>query len=271
MKSNCYFCSDYFLFYLYYRNKHTQMKHTIILMLALLTGANIAMAQMGTDNSYLRENYRNSKTAKKAEAKKAATQARKQERAKQTYYVKAKDGSITTKDKAAETNTALTAPYLAGAVPTTTEGIVCFERTIPLGSKTSAEALSILKNEAQEIIDSPASAKEISRIIQESTDTVIATICEPIYFKKAKWETDSALVRYQYMATVNQQAATVRIWLISYSYEEIGFGYKAEEWITDKAALTKDKLALRKANGKFRIKTVDYANALFARIEELLK
>lgn len=247
------------------------MKHAIIITLALLVSTSMAMAQMNTDNTYLRENYLNSKTAKKAADKKAAKAARKAAKTQQTYYVKAKDGSITTKDKVAATNESIITPYLTGAVPTTTEGIVCFERTFPTAGKCSAEVIAALKSVAQDIIDSPASSKEISRIMQESGDTIIATICEPIYFKKAKWETDSTLIRYQYMASVSNGVAKVRMWLISYSYEEIGFGYKAEEWITDKYALTKDKLALRKGSGKFRIKTIDYANALFARIEERLQ
>ena len=162
-------------------------------------------------------------------------------------------------------------PYLAGAVPTTTEGIVCFEQTFNTAGKSKQQAFDIMKQTAQDIIDSPNAAHEISRIMQESTDTLIATICEPIYFKKSKWETDSALIRYQYLASVTEGMAKLRVWLISYSYEEIGFNYKAEEWITDKYALTKDKAALRKANGKFRKKTIDYVKQLFARIEQRIK
>ena len=82
-------------------------------------------AQMSTDNSYLRENYNKSKTAKKAAARKAARKAKKAEKekaakktqAKQakaaTYYVKAKDGSVTTKEKAAEIAENIAQPYLA--------------------------------------------------------------------------------------------------------------------------------------------------------------
>lgn len=257
-------------------------KQLIILLIALLAG-NIAMqAQMTTDNSYLRENYNNSKTAKKAAARKAARKARREQKdikeqslkeakGNATHYVKAKDGSVTTKEKAAERDIEMDTPYLAGAVPTTTEGIVCFERTFDNCGKAKQQAFDIMKDAALEIINSPKSAREISRIMSEEADTLIATICEPIYFKKAKWETDSALIRYQYIATAGEINSTLRVWLISYSYEEIGFGYKAEVWITDKYALTKDKQALRKGSGKFRKKTIDYVNELFARIEDRLK
>ena len=253
------------------------MKNIIILLAALIGGTTVIQAQMNTDNSYLRENYRNSKTAQKAAARKAARKARKEsekekkETKEKTYYVKAKDGSVTTKEKAADIAATIDTPYLAGAVPTTTEGIVCFERNFSSAGNTDKNVFDIAKEVAKEIIDSPQSAHEISRIMQESADTLVATICEPVFFRKTKWETDSALIRYQYFVTGKDNAATVRIWLISYSYEEIGFGYKAEQWITDKYALTKDKKALRKGSGKFRKKTVDYANEIFARIEERIK
>lgn len=260
------------------------MNKIILLLIALMITLS-TQAQMTTDNSYLRENYRNSKTAQKAAARKAArkerkalkkqgiTQAKQQKEksAKPTYYVKAKDGSVTTKDKAADIDANMDVPYLAGAVPTTTEGIVCFEHTFNTVTKTSQQAFDIMKETALDIINSPDASHEISRIMQESSDTLIATICEPIYFKKAKWETDSALIRYQYLASLTDNTVKLRIWLISYSYEEIGFGYKAEEWITDKYALTKDRTALRKGSGKFRKKTIDYVHNLFARIEERIK
>ena len=260
------------------------MRHIIILLLAIMVNSqwSIVNAQMATDNSYLRENYKNSKTAKKAAARKAARKERralkkqgitqaKPQKDKSTYYVKAKDGSVTTKDKAADIEATMDTPYLAGAVPTTTEGIVCFEQTFNTANKSKQQVFNIMKQTAQDIINGPNAAHEISRIMQESTDTLIATICEPIYFKKAKWETDSALIRYQYLASVTEGVAKLRVWFISYSYEEIGFNYKAEEWITDKYALTKDKAALRRGNGKFRKKTVDYVKELFARIEQKIK
>ena len=256
----------------------TNVMKLIIIILVALMCTTVTQAQMNTDNSYLRENYRNSKTAQKAAARKAARKARKENAKKEkgkkekiakekTYYVKAKDGSITTKEKAADIAENMDVPYLSGAVPTTTEGIVCFEHSFEGGAAT----FDIIKDVAKEIIDSPQSAHEISRILQEGPDTLIATICEPIFFRKTKWETDSALIRYQYFAHMEGGTAKLRLWLIAYSYEEFGFGYKAEEWITDKYALTKDKMALRKGSGKFRKKTVDYVNELFARIEKRIK
>ena len=252
------------------------MKKIALLIVALCTAIGME-AQMNTDNSYLRENYNNSKTAKRAAEKKAARKARKEaekqqkaQKEKATYYVKAKDGSVTTKEKAAQKAADMDAPYLEGAVPVNADGIVCFERTFPTQGKSSQQVYDIMKETAQDIINGPMSVQQISRILSDEPNEIVATICEPLYFKKKKWEVDSTLIRYQYLASIDKDKATLRIWLINYCYESPTFDFKAEQWITDKYALTKDKKALMKGSGKFRRKTVDYVNELFGRVEERL-
>lgn len=294
------------------------MKKLTFMLVMLFAGIMAAQAQMPTDNSYLRENYRNSKTAQRAAEKKALKQARKEakkaakEQAKlekqknkdtmkamkltpamtkpqtsstsvqpttvktQTQpviYVKTKEGKVTTQDKAQNEAVAKVTPYLAGAVPTTAEGIVYFERTIPYSGKTKQQAYDIIKDLAEQKINE-SQHLNISRILSESPDTLVASICEPIYFKRKKWEADSTIMKYQYLANVKDTEATVRIWFISYCYEQgldKGFNYKAEEWITDKYGLTRDKLSLSKVTGKFRRMTIDYTNEIFTIIEERLK
>ena len=143
------------------------MRHIIILLLAIMVNSqwSIVNAQMATDNSYLRENYKNSKTAKKAAARKAARKERralkkqgitqaKPQKDKSTYYVKAKDGSVTTKDKAADIEATMDTPYLAGAVPTTTEGIVCFEQTFNTANKSKQQVFDIVISRNKSILDS---------------------------------------------------------------------------------------------------------------------
>ena len=56
----------------------TNVMRLIIIILVALMCTTVTQAQMNTDNSYLRENYRNSKTAQKAAARKAARKARKE-------------------------------------------------------------------------------------------------------------------------------------------------------------------------------------------------
>lgn len=251
----------------------------------LAVSALVAEAQMTTDNSYLRENYRNSKTAKKAaekKANKAKLKAIRDAEKKSKQADKAKMKELKEKYKA-EANAQPTSSqaqkltaqlkdsaYLAGALPVTQDGVVCFDHTFDLNGLTKEKAYSVFKEYANEIINKSKNL-ELSRIISESNDTLVASICEPLYFKRKKWEADSTIIKYRYEATVKEQTATVRIWFISYCYEQsesAGFNYRAEEWITDKYALSKDGLTLLKLPGKFRRKTIDYVNEVFALLED---
>ncbi len=322
------------------------MKKLSFIIVMLFVGIMAAQAQMPTDNSYLRENYNNSKTAQRAAEKRAIRQARKEAKKaeklqakaeklqakikkiktkdsmpamklvpakttataattsqpaaaannattansgttatnsgttaansgagnKPVLYVKTKEGTITTQNNAKNEAMQKIAPYLEGAVPTTQEGIVFFERTMPFSNKTKQQAYNILKSLAEEKIKE-SQHLNISRIVSESADTLMATICEPVYFKRKAWESDSTVIKYQYLATIKDNEAKLRIWFINYCYEqspEQGFNIKAEEWITDKHGLTKDKMNLAKVTGKFRQKTIDYTNEIFAILEERL-
>ncbi len=238
----------------------------IIPLLLFLGGIATANAQMNTDNSYLRKNYLESKTAKKAAERKARKKALKEAR----FAAKSKS-----KDSAT-TSSPLRLPdsqYLAGKVPLTADGVVCFEHTFVSKTKSSQQVFDILKDKALQKAEE-TKLLDISRILSESKDTLVATICEPLYFKRKKWESDSTLFQYQYFVTKDNSSTTLRIWFISYCYEqnrESGFNYKAEEWITDKFALSKDGLSLLKQPGKFRKKTIDYIRQLFDKLEELIQ
>lgn len=257
------------------------MNKALILFLLLFAGLTAAEAQMNTDNSYLRRNYEQSKTAKKAAEKKARKQALKDAKAKDREQKKAQkeQGKIyyNATPKPAVLQAETPAPndnqYLEGAVPTTAEGVVCFERTFTSENKSGNQIFDILKEFADEKIEQ-TDYLEISRVLSESKDTLVASVCEPMYFKRKKWEADSTLIQYQYLATVKDNSATLRIWFISYCYEQSqisGFNYKAEEWITDKYALSKDKRSLLKLPGKFRTKTIEYINNIFDIIDQRIK
>lgn len=238
------------------------MKKLLSLLILFFVSITVANAQMNTDNSYLRKNYIQSKTAKKAAAKKVVKDARATNSA----------NSKATKQKNTSAVALPNSMYLAGALNTTNDGVVYFEKTFTSNTKNKQQLYDYLKSVANSKIDKNK-ALDISRILSESGDTLVATICEPIYFKRKKWESDSTLIKYQYLATVTENTATVRVWFISYCYEQdgdFGFNYKAEEWITDNYALSKDKLSLLKLPGKFRIKTIDYVNDLFKEIEQEL-
>lgn len=256
------------------------MKKSFILFVLFATSILTVDAQMHTDNSYLRDNYSKSKTAQKAaekkarkaevkairEAEKAAIMAEKEKLKEMRKHYKS---SSSAKTSISSPTLLADAAYLAGALPQTNDGIVCFDHQFDIRNIGKTKAYALLKDYAKEIITKSQNL-ENSRIISESNDTLVASICEPMYFKRKKWESDSTIIRYRYQAVVNDNVASLRIWFISYCYEQsesAGFNYRAEEWITDKYALSKDGLTLLKVPGKFRRKTIDYVNEIFDAIE----
>lgn len=246
------------------------MRKTLILLLLFFTSALVTNAQMNTDNSYLRKNYLESKTAKKAAEKRAQKKALKEARLAKKQ---AKNGQKSSTTKPSAKATTLNTKYLAGAVPTTNDGIVCFSHTFVDKNKNAQQFYDVFKNYALNKINGSQNL-DISRILSESPDTLIATICEPLYFKRKKWESDSTLIQYQYNVTFKDNTATLRIWFISYAYDqerEFSFNYRAEEWISDQYALSKDGLSLLRLPGKFRRKTVDYVNGIFEELEKQLQ
>ena len=59
---------------------------------------------------------------------------------------------------------------------------------------------------------------------------------------------------------------------IHYLYEEErdAMVYKAEEWITDRYGLNRKQNKLARVSGKFRRKTIDRIDYIFARFNKLL-
>ena len=72
---------------------------------------------------------------------------------------------------------------------------------------------------------------------------------------------------YRVTIECEDNAAKIKLAGIRYeynvSYQREPEKYTAEEWITDKYALNKKKDKLNRGNGKFRRKTVDFAENMF--------
>lgn len=161
--------------------------------------------------------------------------------------------------------------YLAGKVPVV-NGMVTFEKTIQAQGKTKAQIFDALTAYTNTLIEQ-SEHKDLSRITESnvSEGTLAASMEEYLYFKRRAWESDFTHFLYQLIFEVadGQFKATIR--RISYVYDEdrnaANALYKAEDWITDEAAL-KDAKTLRKAEGKFRIKTIDRVNEIFGGAEQ---
>ena len=110
-----------------------------------------------------------------------------------------------------------------------------------------------------------------TRVISDGQEggLVVARVEEWMVFKNKPLYLDRTRFRYQLSAKVTGDKVEMEISQISYYYAEQtdgtnGESYKAEEWITDQAAIAKSGKKLYPRSGKFRKKTIDRAEEIFA-------
>ncbi len=158
--------------------------------------------------------------------------------------------------------------YLAGAVPEQ-DGIVTFTKSFSVQGKSQQEVSAIMSRFIGKLVDESIPAPgNYARIMGENQDSIVARVCEWMVFKKKPLYLDRTRVRYQIKAITSGNKVTLSISNINYYYSEDmdgnnGMIFKAEEWISDKEALNKDKTKLYPKSGKFRRKTVDRVEEIF--------
>lgn len=160
--------------------------------------------------------------------------------------------------------------YLAGAV-TTNNGFVEFQETIQAPGKTKAELFEALKSFVQkEVIESEIHLPNTRFTELNLEDGIIAaSVTETLWFKRKALVSDFAEMHYQLVFVITEGRVKVTMRRISYDYEAMQmYGQnnrlRAEDWIVDKEALSKDGKRLTKVAGrKFRAKTIDRKNQLF--------
>lgn len=159
--------------------------------------------------------------------------------------------------------------YLAGAVPIK-NGIVVFQKTYQVPGKSMGLIYSELKSFLQNTL-SQNNSLEQSRLVEQDTINGIlsAQMEEWTYFKRKAWVTDRARMFYQLYFRISDGQFSVEMHHIHYIYNEEsqpngGSAFTAEEWITDKEALSKDGKSLTRVGGKFRRNTIDRKNEIFS-------
>lgn len=117
-------------------------------------------------------------------------------------------------------------------------------------------------------------SREGCRVVYENSEEgqVAAVGEEYIEFSRTVLALDRSRMQYQVTAECKGQSCLLQFKNIRYeydvTYQREPEKYTAEEWITDKYAIHKGKL--NRISGKFRIKTVDFANQLFADAKKAL-
>ncbi|MDD3039929.1 DUF4468 domain-containing protein [Bacteroides sp.] len=151
--------------------------------------------------------------------------------------------------------------YLAGAVPEV-DGKVVFSKEFQIPGMSQDQIYSTMQKWMNERLKENGNNE--SRVVYEDKATgSIAGIGEEwLVFRSAALMLDRSLMEYQITVTCKPNSCLVELEKIRYTYRDTE-KYKAEEWITDKVALKKDKKKLMRAMAKWRRKTVDFADDLF--------
>ena len=160
--------------------------------------------------------------------------------------------------------------YLAGAVPEE-NGMVVFGKSFRVPGKSQQDVLAGVKDFVVNDLVGKGIEGLRTRVISDGQEggLVVARVEEWMVFKNKPLYLDRTRFRYQLSAKVTGDKVEMEISQISYYYAEQtdgtnGESYKAEEWITDQAAIAKSGKKLYPRSGKFRKKTIDRAEEIFA-------
>lgn len=160
--------------------------------------------------------------------------------------------------------------YLAGAVPTV-NGYVQFDKSFTVNNSSKVAIMDSLRNYVQrELVDGEEQLPQ-ARLTEVSVDSgiIAASIEEYMYFKRTNWQIHRVRFYYQLVLKVNDNGFTASMRRLHYRYDpevtagEFDEDRRAENWITDDAALSKDGKKLQRISGKFRRFTIDRKNEIF--------
>lgn len=168
--------------------------------------------------------------------------------------------------------------YLAGAVPEVNNEVVfTLDKDVPGMSADSiySKVYAVISQVVEEGKSPDLQPAGRIAAVNKSEHTIAARLKEWLIFSSNFISLDRTVFNYTLIAQATDGHIHVTIDRISYAYEmdrkdTEGLKVKAEEWITDKYALNKKGNKLSRISGKFRRKTIDRKDNIFARIEAAL-
>lgn len=151
--------------------------------------------------------------------------------------------------------------YLQGAV-SLTDGQVVFQKELTNNALSSQQIFLAVRDWMKERF----SREGCHLVYENEAKGELAAIGEEyIVFSRTALALDRARMRYQFTAVIDGHSCDVQLKNIRYRYDvpyqREPEEYEAEEWITDEHAIYKGKL--NRISGKFRRKTIDFADSLF--------
>lgn len=111
-------------------------------------------------------------------------------------------------------------------------------------------------------------------LINRKEHIIAGRYSEWLEFSKSFISLDRTKFNYTLIASCVDNTLRLSLERISYNYEETrstGFKTSAEKWITDKTALNKKHTKLLKGPSKFRKKTIDRKDEIFAYVKKMVE
>lgn len=164
--------------------------------------------------------------------------------------------------------------YLAGAVPEV-DGHVVFtlDKDVPGMSADSIynKVYRVMQAVVNESKDKDLVPESRIAAVNKTEHSIAARIKEWLVFSSNFISLDRTELSYTLVARASDGHINMTMERINYAYEtkrgnNQGLRVKAEEWISDGEALTKNGDKLRKMSGKFRRKTIDRKDNIFGRV-----
>ncbi len=152
--------------------------------------------------------------------------------------------------------------YLVGAVPLI-EGKVIFSKEFNIPGMSQEEIFNRMMKWMKERLHENKNPE--SRVVysDEEKGSIAGIGEEWIVFKSTALSLDRTLINYQVTVGCKPGQCLMEIEKIRFTYREKE-KYKAEEWIVDQYALNKSQTKLIRGLAKWRKKTVDFADDMFA-------
>lgn len=189
-----------------------------------------------------------------------------QNKEKKTLF-ESKKKAITKEDK----------KYLEGAIPFV-DGKVTFNYDLDIPGKNAQQIYDL----TYAVLDSMTKgdnqfAESSIALVNRKEYIIAARFKEWLIFQSSFLSLDRSIFNYTVIARCSNAHLNITLSRISYVYEKDrgmndGIETTAENWITDKYGLNKNKTKLSRMSGKFRKKTIDRKDEIFNTIKvNLLK
>ena len=163
--------------------------------------------------------------------------------------------------------------YLRGAVPIV-DGDVQWTLDVDVPGKSAQDIYDKMFKTLTDLTKSEGQLEGSAvTLVNKQDHIVVANVREWLLFSSSLLSLDRTKFNYTLIARCSDGHLNMTMNCISYKYDEERTNqvYKAEEWISDDAAVNKKNTKLYRGSAKFRRKTIDRKDQIFETIRNVLK